>query len=80
MVIPKVVGVGKMKGNWVNNTKPVWKAEQIPKPCKICGFCPYGPMVEMFPLHEPGHEKMSCDIFGHDCPAFYNAEMMSEES
>jgi hypothetical protein len=32
-------------------------------------------MIELFPLTEEKTD-MSCKIFGHDCPAFYNAELI----
>jgi len=35
-------------GSWVNNEHIVFK--NIIKPCKLCGFCPYGQLVEDFPL------------------------------
>ena len=52
----------------------------IPKPCIILQYCPYGTIVELFPLNNP-YSKQSCaDVngaiipFGHDCPVHYNAE------
>lgn len=68
-----------MSTRWINYKKPIWKSDQITKPCHACGYCPFGSIVELFPLHEPGHEDMSCGAFGHDCPAYYNAEMIVEE-
>ena len=45
------------------------------KPCHVLGYCPYGPMVEDFPLHDGvSPEKWACKIFGHDCPVFTMAE------
>jgi hypothetical protein len=35
-------------GYWVNNENIVFK--NAIKPCKFCGFCPYGQFVEDFPL------------------------------
>lgn len=35
-------------GYWINNEHIVFK--HAIKPCKICGFCPYGQLVEDFPL------------------------------
>ena len=52
--------------NWLNNKKKIWK--DIVKPCRMCGFCPYGQLVEEFPLED--RTEVSCKIFGHDCPAF----------
>jgi hypothetical protein len=35
-------------GRWVNNEHIAFK--NVIKPCKFCGFCPYGTLVEDFPL------------------------------
>lgn len=35
-------------GCWVNNENIAFK--HAIKPCKLCGFCPYGQLVEDFPL------------------------------
>jgi len=43
------------------------------KPCRKLGWCPYGPLVEDFPLKETP-DKESCSVFGHDCPVFTMAE------
>ena len=43
------------------------------KPCHVLGYCPYGPLVEDFPLLEKEDEE-TCSIFGHQCPVFYVAE------
>jgi len=58
----------------------------VSKPCKILKYCPYGPLVEQFPLRPgPMHhqvrreEDMACRIFGHQCPVFYTAEEYEEE-
>jgi len=37
------------KGYWLNTEKRIW--QDIVKPCKLCGFCPYGQLVEEFPLY-----------------------------
>jgi hypothetical protein len=42
-------------------------------------FCPFGGLVEEYPLHD-GDTHMSCEVFGHDCPIFYQAEMFSEDT
>ena len=41
-------GVLNTNGKWINNKVPLWK--NIVKPCKLCGFCPYGQLVEEYPL------------------------------
>jgi hypothetical protein len=33
---------------WLNNEHVMW--ENIIKPCRLCGYCPYGQLVEEFPL------------------------------
>lgn len=59
---------------WINNKKVIdAKAE---KPCHKLGWCPYGQLVEEFPLV---HGKFSCKVFGHDCPVFYHKENLKEE-
>jgi len=32
---------------WINNQVPIWK--HIIKPCRLCGYCPYGRLVEEYP-------------------------------
>jgi hypothetical protein len=59
------------KVNWANRVKAVCK------PCWEIKYCPYGPLVEEFPLSEE-HGERSCRIFGHDCPVFYVAEPLTE--
>lgn len=57
--------------SWLNNKVPIWK--DILKPCKATGYCVYGCIVEVMPLRKE-KDHMSCGYWGHDCPAFYNAE------
>ena len=59
------------KINWDTRIKSVCK------PCWEIKYCPYGPLVEKFPLTEKRDEK-SCRIFGHHCPVFYVAEPFTE--
>jgi len=59
------------KVNWEERVKAVCK------PCWELKYCPYGPLVEDFPLKSENDEK-SCRIFGHDCPVFYVAEPLTE--
>jgi HNH endonuclease len=63
-----IVRWGK-KINWERRVKAVCK------PCWELKYCPYGPLVEQFPLE---HGEFSCRIFGHDCPVFYVAEPLTE--
>ena len=57
--------------NWSARVKAVCK------PCWELKYCPYGPLVEEFPLKEEGDDR-SCRIFGHDCPVFTVAEPLTE--
>jgi hypothetical protein len=59
------------KGSWLNTTKVI--EPNIAKPCKKLGYCPYGQLVEEFPLLH-SKSKLSCPTFGHDCPVHYHAE------
>lgn len=42
-------------------------------PCKKLGYCPYGYLVEDFPLKEQRDEQ-SCPVYGHNRPVFSTAE------
>lgn len=72
-------------------TKNVDKKTQVKLrefPCDILKYCPYGCLVEYFPLRgkivswnglqiewiKPIKESKPCPTFGHDCPVFYVAE------
>ena len=57
-----------------------WKAfyKGLKKPCLSCGCCPYGQLVEEFPVRKKAN-KYSCTVFGHDCPIFYHAEPLRED-
>jgi hypothetical protein len=126
-------GVLSHNGKWINNKVPLWK--DVIKPCKLCGFCPYGQLVEEYPLppmtraemvdhieymkkalsegvfdeenkknglplmtrkdaeeeiaefnpedypeeKDEDMERMSCSVFGHCCPVFYQMELFAEE-
>jgi hypothetical protein len=61
---------------WTNTEKPLKRNFNKIKPCHKLGYCPYGAMVEAFPLEIKG--ELSCIVFGHDCPMYYNAEDLSE--
>ena len=50
---------------------------RINKPCLDCNFCPFGQLIEAFPLKKKS-DKVSCKVFGHDCPVFYMAEPFAE--
>jgi len=59
------------KINWKKRVKSVCK------PCWELKYCPYGIVVENFPLRKTSDAK-SCRIFGHDCPVFSVAEPFTE--
>lgn len=55
------------------------------KPCLKLGYCPYGYLVELFPLHgiqterfKPKRNAKPCEIYGHDCPRYYVAENLTK--
>ena len=60
---------------WLNTSKVVAPGKE--KPCHELGFCPYGQLVEEFPLRGV-RDRFSCKTFGHDCPVFYHAEDITE--
>ena len=53
------------------------RVKAVCKPCWELKYCPYGPIVEEFPLHEDSNPH-SCRIFGHECPVFTVAEPFTE--
>lgn len=41
------------------------------KPCKKLRYCPYGVLVEQFPMPETDEEyEAACTFWGHVCPVF----------
>ena len=48
------------------------------KPCHRLGWCPYGKLVEEFPIGQQDSEFI-CKVFQHDCPIFYHIEYTSEK-
>ena len=44
-------------------------------PCLALGYCPYGALIETFPLSKPG-DRQGCERFGHVCPAFVVARRL----
>lgn len=65
---------GIKNGDWNGFYK--WLLKYDSKPCHLAGYCPYGKLVEAFPLKK--NSKYACKVFGHDCPVFYHAEPMGE--
>jgi len=45
----------------------------IIKPCHVLRWCPYGDLVEQFPLGTPDDPRM-CRVCGHICPVYEKAE------
>jgi hypothetical protein len=66
------------------------KDKTICKPCLELNYCPYGPLVEQFPLpyntlQDAEEDKMSktdrektCTVFGHICPVYFASEPFTE--
>lgn len=67
---------------WLNN-KRIVNDQSLKKPCHKLKYCPYGQLVEEFPLHPKVRNmetrKIECKVFGHDCPAYYMKEDFSEK-
>ncbi|MFR4162065.1 MAG: HNH endonuclease [Paraclostridium sordellii] len=57
----------RMKGRYIR---------AICKPCWELKYCPYGTVVESFPIDDD--DEYSCRIFGHQCPVFHVAEPFTE--
>ena len=73
------------KSMWLNNIKVLKENINRTKPCHKLGYCPYGCIVEEFPLIEEKIRRkykkdviVNCKVFGHHCPMFYNAEDLDE--
>lgn len=62
---------------WIKSRNWDKKVKAVCKPCWEIKYCPYGPLVEDFPIAEIGDEKR-CIIFGHQCPVFSIAEPFTE--
>jgi hypothetical protein len=53
------------------------RVQAVCKPCWELKYCPYGPLVEEFPVPDVDTHR-SCKIFGHECPVFAVAEPFTE--
>ncbi|XID91521.1 HNH endonuclease [Paenibacillaceae bacterium WGS1546] len=69
--------------NRIDSAFKLWKRRvkdghinAICKPCWELNYCPYGSLVENFPITE--NEEYRCRIFGHVCPVFLVAEPFTE--
>ncbi len=65
-----------MVSEWLNTSKII--DQNVKKPCHRLGLCPYGKLVEEFPIREQVNEY-TCKVFHHDCPIYYQVEYTSEE-
>lgn len=63
--------------SWGDRVNWSARVKAVCKPCWELKYCPYGPLVEGFPLQEE-RDHRSCRIFGHDCPVFTMAEPLTE--
>lgn len=52
------------------------KFKKIVKPCRLCGYCPYGQSAKKYKID---NSNGSCKVYGHQCPAFYQAEPFIDE-
>ena len=70
---------------WINTKSILKRNLKKKKPCYNCGYCPYGTIVEYFPLDkirnvwDTRETSVNCKLFGHHCPMYYNAENVTEE-
>jgi len=53
----------------------VFENERWQEPCKILGYCPYGYLVEQFPVADP---EDACPVYGHVCPVYFVSEDLPE--
>ncbi len=65
--------------DWVKSRQWTKKAKTVCKPCWEIKYCPYGPLVEEFPIAKEDDDKR-CLIFGHQCPVFSVAEPDTENT
>ena len=65
-----------MVSEWLNISEIIDKNAK--KPCHRLGWCPYGKLIEEFPIREQFND-FTCKVFQHDCPIFYHIEYTSEK-
>jgi len=64
---------------WAQKIQWGKRVKAVCKPCWEIKYCPYGTLVEDFPLKsKDDRDHRSCRIFGHDCPVYYVAEPFTE--
>ena len=71
---PKLINSLK-ECKFYNDTKK--RLLQISKPCAVLKWCPYGTLNETYDRNN-GTSSLKCKVLPHDCPAFYNAELIME--
>lgn len=62
---------------WFGKIDAARRVKAVCKPCWEIKYCPYGPLVEEFPLANDDDDRR-CRIFGHQCPVFHVAEPFTE--
>ena len=72
----KKIATGSIQ-KWAEKIDWDRRIKAVCKPCWELKYCPYGPLVEDFPLPEIDTHR-SCRIFGHECPVFFVAEPLTE--
>lgn len=68
----------KKKPYWLNTKHILNNNLRKKRPCYACGYCPYGQMIELFPITKK-EGTYSCKVFGHNCPMYYHAENITED-
>lgn len=63
---------------WFDKIDAERRVKAVCKPCWEIKYCPYGPLVEQFPIPEDRDDPRRCRIFGHICPVFSVAEPFTE--
>lgn len=62
---------------WFDKIDIKRRVKAVCKPCWEIQYCPYGSLVEYFPLAD-ADDGSRCRIFGHQCPVFHVAEPFTE--
>jgi hypothetical protein len=63
---------------WYRKIDAETRVKSVCKPCWEIKYCPYGPLVEQFPLPDEDKDSRRCRIFGHICPVFFVSEPFTE--
>jgi hypothetical protein len=63
---------------WFGKIDAKRRVKSVCKPCWEVRYCPYGPLVEQFPVPEEENDPRRCRIFGHICPVYFVAEPFTE--